>query len=503
MERSLSHLSHENSHALSSLLERADSTTPSVRDFWRVLLLCFNTPRPSSDYDGINRDERLDLFRAIIKTVCDERALLYREDKAGNIVIANFSDVGKAKVCFQGHMDVVVSKNESVVHSFETDGVDVRLTAEGTIKPIKGITLGADNGVAIACGLAMLCNYKDTRLELLITKNEETSFSGAIGLDASLISADVIMNLDSEEESAICVGSAGGFEQHFHLPCERSQVDPSYAFYSLKIRDLKGGHSGIDIDKEKENAILAMTRILLIDGIRIVSINGGTSSNAIPRECSCVVAAKAAHISQIEVNFSKLKAEILRKEDSVKLEVSPISKSDMNPFTEEGSRRILSLLFSLKSGVVRRIPESGDVECSINLGLVITNQNTVSLKYLVRSTSQSWMQFFSQQLTLIGEQLGAQVDAFKGYFGVWEPDFNSDILKKLKAAHPGGDVMVYTVHAGLECCTILERFKVIGRKNVECASIGPRIENAHSPDECLYIESAVRFVNWVEALVQH
>ncbi len=110
-------------------------------------------------------------------------------------------------------MDVVVSKNETTVHNFEKEGVDIRIIDADTVTPVKGTTLGADNGVAIGCGLAVLCNHREVPLELLITKNEETTFDGANGLDASLITADTILNLDSEEDGGICVGSAGGFDQ--------------------------------------------------------------------------------------------------------------------------------------------------------------------------------------------------------------------------------------------------------------------------------------------------
>jgi dipeptidase D len=494
-------LSENNSRILDELIGRHSSPQETITDFWRMMILCFNLPRPSTNFDGVEKPERSVPFQLAMKAVCKSYEMFYKEDSAGNIIISNRQNQ-KARYCFQGHMDVVVSKNESVIHDFESEGVDVRTTENGTIKPIKGITLGADNGVAIACGLAVLINNKDIPLELLITKNEETSFDGACGLDAAMISADVILNLDSEVESAICVGSAGGYEQHLYLDLNRSHSEEKC--FALKLRDLKGGHSGIDIDTANENAVLLMARICLVDGIRIQQISGGSSTNAIPRECTCLVSGADEAIAQIHKNFEILKSEISRHEDAVKLEVVPVTESHSSPFTKESTRQILSVILSATGGVIKRDSSTGDVESSYNLGLVSTTDNTVSIKYLVRSTCLSWMQSFSRQLTLIGESNGARVEAFKGYFGAWEPNFGSNILQKLKDTHPGGKCpKVYTVHAGLECCTILERFEAIGRKGVECASIGPQIEHAHSPDECLYIDSAERFVAWVEAVVNH
>ena len=121
----------------------------------------------------------------------------------------------------------------------------------------------------------------------------------------------------------------------------------------------------------------------------------------------------------------------------------------------------------------------------------------------MRSTSVSWMKSFAKQLTLIGELSGAEVQEFVGFFGAWEPQYKSKIVSDLIKVHPcaGAKIKPYTVHAGLECSTILEKFAEVGRNFVECASIGPQIENAHSPDECLFIDSAAEFVNWVNNLV--
>jgi dipeptidase D len=500
-------VSNANRIVLDQLLNRADACTELMKDFWRMMILCFDTPRPSTDYDGTDMLERSVPIRNAIRQVCVDRNLCYREDTIFNIVVSN-NPGKKALVCFQGHMDVVVSKNESVEHNFETEGVDVQITPQGTLKPVKGITLGADNGVAIAAGLAILANNPSIPLELLITQNEETCFSGALGVDVSLISADTMLNLDSEVEGAICVGSAGGFEQHFTLPINRESIVRSdhHRVVNVKIRELKGGHSGIDIDKEKLNGILAINRLLIEamrqdPSIRIVNITGGTSSNAIPRECSATVIISTSALNKVEGHFQLLKAECISNEPDCQLIVTE-DISCLQCMSADSSRRLIQLLAALPNGVIRRIIKTGDIECSLNLGLIRTNMDDVVLKFLVRSTCVSWMKYFSHQLTAIGELAGARVAEYVGPFGAWEPKFDSPILKTLVASFPGtASPKMYSVHAGLESSTIMERFHDAGR-SLDCASIGPQIEHAHSPDECLFIDSATQFVNWVDAFVK-
>lgn len=473
------------------------------------MMVCFSTPRPSTNYDGTNKEGRNDIFRGILRQICLDTGLHYREDAARNILVSN-STLPKAKVCFQGHMDVVVSKNESTEHDFETEGVDVQLTSEGTVKPIKGITLGADNGVAIAAGLAVLINHKSTPMELLITKNEETDFSGASALDASMITADTMLNLDSEVESQICAGSAGGFDQSLFIPIERAPASTE-PFWTVKVKDMKGGHSGMDICREKTNAILAMHRVVLANlqkkQFRILSINGGTARNAIPRECTLVVQCNADVIEIIKNNFNTLKQEIQHREDHACIEVEQVKVDNHNaaylPLTEASTRKLLNIIAAFPNGVMHTVPETHDTQSSLNFGVLKLKEasNEASANFFVRSTSESWMKFFSQKLTAIGNLVGARVDEYQGYLGCWEPVYGSNILKKLVETHPPFKIQpkTYTIHAGLECSTLVERFNKIGRK-IECASIGPQIENAHSPDECLYIDSAVHFVKWTEAV---
>lgn len=499
-------LSASNETVLSVLLEKVEKRSKSVQDFWRFLMVCFNTPRPSTNYDDIEKPERSLPFRSVMRELCSGNNLLYREDSVGNMIITN-SPGKDALVCFQGHMDVVVSKNESESHDFDTQGVDVWVTKEGTVKPIKGITLGADNGVAIAAGLAVLVNYPSLPMELLVTTNEETNFAGACGLDASLISARRILNLDSEVENAICVGSAGGFEHHFRLPTTCSDPNTEadhYIHYSVKIKDLKGGHSGIDIAKGKTNAIFAMLRLLLTVRtecpFRLVKFSGGSSTNAIPRECSVTIACCDPHMEEcLRANFAIIKLDIALVEDSVCMQIR-IDEETMKSqiLCRSSTNMVLNFLSALPNGVVRTV--GNDVESSLNLGIAKLDEGSFVCKYLVRSTSTAWMHFYAKQLSAIGDLAGAASDEMLGIFGAWEPIYvGSDLVDTIKKAHKGTPE-VYTVHAGLECSTIIEKFHNIG-KQVECASIGPQINHAHSPDECLFIDSANNFVELIEDVI--
>jgi dipeptidase D len=473
------------------------------------MMVCFSTPRPSTNYDGVVKESRNDKIREVLRTICTDKSFSYKEDSTGNILVSSAGS-GKAKVCFQGHMDVVVSKNETVDHDFDTQGVDVRITTEASVKPVKGITLGADNGVAIAAGLAVMCNHPTIPMELLITKNEETDFSGAIGLDASMITADTILNLDSEVESQICAGSAGGFDQNFALTIDRELEASREACWMIKVKDMKGGHSGVDAHRERFNAILAMHRVLLETlnsggNFKIVSVSGGTARNAIPRECSAIIqTSNEGIVALINSKFDILKAEIKIREETARIEISKIDSTG-NALTMESTEKVLRFISAFPNGVMHTVPETGDIESSLNFGiLTLPGDSTVlSANFFVRSTSESWLRFFAQKLTAMGKLAGAHVEEFQGFLGAWEPIYDSHIIRKLKETHPAREgidrVKIYTIHAGLECSTLVERFQAIGR-TVECASIGPQIDNAHSPDECLHIESAVHFVKWTEAV---
>lgn len=290
---------------------------PLVIAFWKYLLLCFETPRPSTDFKEPNVPARLDPIKAALKKAATALGAQTLEDDAGNLIIRKKGcgeGSGKPWLCLQGHLDMVCSQNEGVGHDFEKDGIEVRFTdddgqSNGWLKPLKATTLGADNGVALAAGLAVMETVSNhPPLELLCTANEETDFSGATGLKPGVLKSKRLLNLDSEEDYSICVGCAGGFEHKYKLPVEYSFENTlDMVAVSVSVTGLHGGHSGTDIDKEYGNAIKLLARLMLQsheDDQRLVDFQGGTGPSAIPREASCIMLVKVVKLEVIWQAFS-------------------------------------------------------------------------------------------------------------------------------------------------------------------------------------------------------
>jgi len=316
-----------------------------VAAFWKYLLVCFETPRPSTDYKEPNDPHRLDQIRKILSTCATSVGATAEEDEAGNLIIrkeGKGTGVGKPWLCLQGHLDMVCSENSVVGHDFEKDPIEVRFSSDdgmtdGWLKPVKATSLGADNGIALAAGLAVMETLPNhPPLELLCTANEETDFHGAEGVKGDSLKAKTLLNLDSEEEYSICVGCAGGFEHSYKLPYEALPIDPDWAIVNVNLSGFHGGHSGVDIDKEYGNAIKSLARILLSTGqtCRLLDCQGGTGPNSIPREASCVIALPRAELENFETSlqsaFDEVKAELKSTDPDATLSISACAASVTN-----------------------------------------------------------------------------------------------------------------------------------------------------------------------------
>jgi len=318
---------------------------PAVLAFWRYLLLCFETPRPSTDYCEPDTFSRLDKIRQAVKKAAERFGAEVTQDTAGNLIIRSEgrgAGADKPWLCLQGHLDMVVSQNEGVGHDFENDPIDVRFSSEdgipdGWLKPLKATTLGADNGVAIAACLAMLETIDDLPpLEMLFTSNEETNFHGAENLRPGTLKSQRLLNLDSEDEYSVIVGSAGIFEHHYKLPVERGEKSSSgLSPVSVKLSGLHGGHSGVDIHKGYGNANKLLCRLMLSvskpgDDVRLLELSGGSGPTAIPREAQCVVLVPqdsvASFCDELTARFDDLQKELRALEPTVDLKLAACSQ---------------------------------------------------------------------------------------------------------------------------------------------------------------------------------
>jgi len=257
------------------MLEGLDST--KVFEYFEEIS---NIPRGSGNNTAIS-NYLVDFAKA--------HNLKYRKDQAENIIIWKDASKGcetKETVILQGHMDMVCEKEEDSNHDFTKDSLE--LCVDGDVIYAKGTTLGGDDGIAIAYALAILDD--DTLvhppLEVVITTDEETGMFGAEALDCSDLKGKYFINIDSEEEGTILTSCAGG-----------SRVDARFSIGKLKkegyvmtakLTGLQGGHSGTEINKNRENAVYMLGRLMTalkhrkVD-FRLMNIQGGQKDNAIPR----------------------------------------------------------------------------------------------------------------------------------------------------------------------------------------------------------------------------
>ena len=445
-----------------------------------------------------------------LKDFAKSRNLAFRSDAVGNLVIELPATKGYEKtpaVVLQSHVDMVCEKTPESKHDFSKDPIEI-IERDGWVTA-DGTTLGADDGLGVSLALA-LADEKilHSRLELLFTVDEETGLTGANGLEQGFITGKYLINLDGEDESLI-VGCAGGELTEITLKTEWVNAPDGLDCFDLKVSGLHGGHSGVDIDKKRANAIkiLAKTLQTLLDKSRFIgicSIDAGKAANAIPRDAQAIVCFDPSHlksikqqISDMEVSFRK---EFSKTDPGLKVELEKTtlrpSVSIRNPQSE-----IINLLSALPTGVYRMSDEfKGTVETSNNLARVETarSENHLSITTMQRSFKTSAMDELTGKITEIAKQAGAEVKTYGRYPG-WEPDTSSNLLKKCTEAYVklhGKTPPTRVVHAGLEPAIIKQKFP-----DMEAISVGPTIENPHSPQERLNIASVDAAWNFLLELI--
>lgn len=456
--------------------------------FWRCFAAVAAIPRPSG------HEERLAEY--ILKRA-GELGLEGAKDGCGNVVVrlpATPGREGAPSVCLQSHLDMVCEKNADKVHDFMSDPIE--LVRRGDVLTANGTTLGADNGIGVATSLAIMEGGSGEHgpLELLFTVEEETGLRGAKNLSPALVGSGTLLNLDSEEEGALYIGCAGGKDTVGRWPLATEPAPGEAVAFRLSVKGLKGGHSGLDIDKGLGNAIKLLNRALLRMaelGARLASIDGGNMRNAIPRECAAVLYLPSGQqgrgeelVTELEETF---KAESAGVDPGVRLTIAREVAASEQVLEWDLQRCVTRAIAALPSGVQRMSSDiPGLVETSTNVSVVSTTGDAVVLITSQRSSSASRLAEIVQTVESTLKLSGAEIEASEGYPG-WQPDMDSHILKVAKGCYRhlyGRDPEVKAVHAGLECGIIGERIP-----GIDMISFGPNMEKVHSPDERVYIES--------------
>jgi len=469
--------------------------------FWSYFAEISGIPRPSKHEERVAR---------YVLDTAGKLGLAARQDSCGNVVVHKPATPGRERVrgvCLQSHLDMVCEKNADKVHDFLKDPIE--LVRRGGVVTANGTTLGADNGVGVATNLAVMADRSLVHgpLELLFTVEEEIGLTGALNLSPDLLESRTLLNLDSEEEGAVYVGCAGGKDTFARWTLARESAPAHAAAVVLSVKGLKGGHSGLEIDKGLGNAIKILNRALLrlfeIDA-RLCSIDGGNMRNAIPRECRALLflprenlAGAEALVAELDATF---KAELASVDPGFVLSLAPQQGTRTGKVLVRAEQfRLCRTIAALPSGVQHMSADiPGLVETSSNVSVISTASGDITLVTSQRSSVASRLEEVVQTVEAVLELGGAAVEITGGYPG-WKPDLESPILKVARECYRnlyGRDAEVKAIHAGLECGIIGERVP-----GMDMLSFGPTLESVHSPDEKIHIDSVAKFWDFLVAIL--
>lgn len=430
-----------------------------------------------------------------------ERGFWVYQDDSYNVIIRKGGSKGaedKPAVMLQGHIDMVCDKRAGVEHDFEKDGI--RLVVKDGVLSADGTTLGADNGVAVALMLMVLDdeNVKHPPVECVFTTEEEVGLNGAQALDKSLITARTMINMDSEEEGIATVSCAGGLRIQLARPVKR--VDAEGTLLQIKAEGLLGGHSGTDIDKERQNANLLMARMAdylmkNTDGM-LVGFSGGTKDNAIPRECEMSVIYKEKSEAKKAEEMACGMAEIFADEISVyepdfSCEVSVEENAQVRAVPEEDAKAFIYAMRIAPNGVYKRnIHMDGFVVVSSNIGVARAEEDRLLIVSAPRSSVATYQEDTKARFRILAETFGFDI-SFSGEYPGWSFQEESVIREVFKDSYHrlfGGELKIEALHAGLECGLFSEALP-----GLDAIAVGPTLYNVHTPDENVPLDSFARF----------
>ena len=423
------------------------------------------------------------------------------QDKVGNVIIKKPATSGmedRKTTVLQSHLDMVHQKNNDTDFDFATEGIKMYVDSDWV--KAEGTTLGADNGLGVATIMAILesNDLPHPALEALFTIDEETGMTGAKELDGSILSGEILLNLDTEEDDEIGIGCAGGVDMtatRFYI--EESVPENSLA-YRLKLKGLQGGHSGMDIIKGLANANVLMNRLLYTAytsvNSRVASIQGGGLRNAIPRESEAIIVLHQDHKAKFENEqervFYEIKSEFasLEPDMSFHLEETELPTKIMSSDVQDA---VLKSIYAAHNGVYRMSPDiEGLVETSNNIAKISVGEGKIEILCLTRSSVTSSKDDLVNSLSSAFDLAGFQVNLSGDYPG-WAPDPESEILKVVDRIYQEQNqekAHVAACHAGLECGILGSHYP-----EMDMISFGPTIRGAHSPDERAGISSTQKF----------
>jgi dipeptidase D len=469
---------------------------------WNYFYKLTQIPRPSK------KESKVVEF---VKKFGEDLGLETIIDKTNNVIIRKPATPGmenRKTICLQGHLDIVPQKNSNIQHDFEKDPLDPYIDGEWVTA--RDTTLGADNGIGLAATLAIL-ESKDIEhgpLEALFTVDEETGMTGAFGLKSGILKADILINLDSEEEGELCIGCAGGQNTNITFAYSEENLPEDSTAYKISITGMKGGHSGMDIHLGRGNAIKSLNRIFYHTasggGLRVAHINGGSLRNVIPREAFATVVIPNNNQKKFKEVFNHIctiiKRELANVEPDIKIELTQTDLPE-KVMDEKTQNNLIKAIYGCPNGVIRMSDTMENlVETSSNLAVITLDKGVVDITSLQRSSVDSAKDDLCTMIRCIFELAGAKV-VHDGRYPGWTPNPRASIVGVMKNVHKdlfGADPIVSACHGGLECGLFSEVYP-----NMEMISFGPDIRFPHSPDEKVKIDTVARFWDYLKDILKN
>lgn len=460
-------------------------------------------PRPSK------KEERVIAF---MKKFGEDLGLEVVVDKVGNVIIKKPATKGmedRKKIVMQSHLDMVHQKNAATDFDFDTQGIEMYV--DGDWVRAKGTTLGADNGLGVATIMAVLesTDIPHPAIEALFTIDEETGMTGAKGLTGGLLTGDILLNLDTEEDDEIDIGCAGGVDVTAEREYNEEDVPENAVAYTITVKGLSGGHSGMDINKGLANANKIMNRLLFDSfenfGLQVAEINGGSLRNAIPRESVAKVIISdifdEAFVHDMQEVVEDIKTEFKTTEPNMEVvfeKNDSVPQKVMDLGVQEG---LIRALYAAHNGVYRMSADMEDlVETSNNIAKVTVKDGKIHIGCLTRSSVETSKFDLANALRSAFKLIGCEVN-FSGTYPGWTPNVNSEILDVLTGIYEkqnGEKPAVVACHAGLECGLLGTNYP-----DMDMISFGPTIKGAHSPDERASISSAQKYWKFLLEILEN
>ncbi len=467
---------------------------------WEIFDEITKIPRPSK------KEEKI---RQYLLDFAAKHNLAAKTDPIGNVVMSRPATPGHEDaptIILQGHMDMVCESN----HPFDFENNPITTIIDGDWVKADGTTLGADNGIGVAAALAVLVDPEIVcgPVQALFTMDEETGMTGAFNLGPDMISGDILLNLDSEDDGQIFIGCAGGVDTVCIFTYKRSMAPADFTYLKMDVSGGLGGHSGGDIHLGHANANKLLARFLWEQSqkheINLVEIDGGNLRNAIPRAAHCVFGIHPTHKHKLVADFEDYCARVANEyqglETTLELKLDSAEKPEY-VIDSETSVNIVRAIYSAPHGVDSMSRDlEGLVETSTNLASVkMKGENEIVVTTSQRSSVESRKWDIANRVEAHFQLAGAKVQHGEGYPG-WQPNMNSRIMHIIEDAYTelyGEKPLITAIHAGLECGLLLESYP-----NLDMASFGPTLRGVHSPSERMQISTVARFWDQLKLILK-